>query len=223
VAEHTAADVDDLIDDNITRPAHVLEALRISGIRSYVSAGTFWEEMSATNPAPVNLYAATRCAAKTLLRYYADAHGWSAIHLRVSDLYGPDDLRGRLFSLLREAVRTGRTLAMSPGDQLVDLVYVADAAAAFADAAERCARAAFTGMEEYGVSTGQPCSLRDVVGTYSTVLAREVPISFGVRPYRDREVMAPHFIAPVPGWTPSFRLADGIRAMEKAPGGLLST
>jgi nucleoside-diphosphate-sugar epimerase len=33
VAEHTAADVDDLIDDNITRPAHVLEALRISGIR----------------------------------------------------------------------------------------------------------------------------------------------------------------------------------------------
>lgn len=44
---------------------------------------------------------------------------------------------------------------------------------------------------------------------------KSVPVTFGARPYRDREVMRPWTKGVrLPGWTPRVALEDGIRRME---------
>jgi nucleoside-diphosphate-sugar epimerase len=223
VAEHTPQDVDPLLNANVREPVVVMEAARLAGVKRFVMAGTFWEERSQDDPEPVDLYAATRSAAKILLRYYAKANNWVAVHLRVSDLYGPSDPRQKLFHLLRVAVLSGKPLRMSPGEQLIDLIHVDDAVEAFVAAAQRVVHRESPGFEEFGIFTDSLLSLRSVVELYQDTIHRAVPIEWGGRPYREREVMVPRVIAPIPGWRPRVPLADGLLDMERSPGGLLYT
>jgi nucleoside-diphosphate-sugar epimerase len=222
IADHTAGDIDPLIDANVRLPAVALDVIRACGVRSVVMAGTYWEEFSDDDPAPADLYAATRCAAKSIARFFADAYGLTVAWLRVSDIYGPGDERGKLFSHLRRAAVTGDTLVMSPGEQLVAPVHLGDATEAFRLATALVAERAWTGVREFGVQSRDALSLRDAVATYAQVIGRPVPVEFGGRPYRDREVMTPVFLPPVPAWSPAFDLRSGLEDMERAAGGLLA-
>ncbi len=219
--DHAELDIEPLISANVHLPITVMEAARKAGIRNFVTAGTFWEEWSEVDSSPANLYAATRSAAKQMLRYYASSGSWSAAHLRVSDLYGPGDKRLKLFHFLRDAVLSGVPLAMSPGQQLIDLVHVDDAAEAFIAASRRMVRSDTAGMNEYGVFANDPRTVREVVDVYSRVIGRPVPVDWGGRPYRAREVMIPRFIPVVPGWAVTYSLETGLLDMESGPGGLL--
>jgi nucleoside-diphosphate-sugar epimerase len=221
VAEHGPADVEPLVDANIRRAALVMEAARVAGVPRFVMAGSFWEARAEDDGEAVDLYAATRRAAKELFRYYATACAWRAAYLRVGDVYGPADPRQKLFSHLRRAAQTGLPLQMSPGRQLLDLVNVEDAVAAFRAAMTSTMEPGPSGLVEYGAFTGAPMALRDVVALYEQVVGRPVPVVWGARPYRAREVMIPRQIPGPPGWTAAIPLADGLRAMELQPGGLL--
>ena len=113
VASHVADDVDRLIASNITLGAHLLEAMAQSDVRRLVCAGTAWQHRDDAAYAPVNLYAATKQAFEDLCRYYVDAHGFAAWHLRLGDTVGADDPRPKLFGLLDKARRDGATLDLS--------------------------------------------------------------------------------------------------------------
>jgi nucleoside-diphosphate-sugar epimerase len=58
--------------------------------------------------------------------------------------------------------------------------------------------------------------LREVVATLEQVAGRSLPIAWGARPYRDREVMEPWTGLPVPGWQPEVTLEAGLRALLEA-------
>ena len=219
--DHAELDIEPLISANVHLPITVMEAARKAGIRNFVTAGTFWEEWSEVDPSPANLYAATRSAAKQMLRYYASSGDWSAAHLRVSDLYGPGDTRPKLFHFLRDAVLSGVPLAMSPGQQQIDLVHVDDAVEAFITASRLMVGSDTPGMREYGVFANDPRTVREVVDVYSRVIGRAVPVIWGGRAYRAREVMIPKFIPLVPGWAVTYSLEAGLLDMECGPGGLL--
>jgi nucleoside-diphosphate-sugar epimerase len=149
------------------------------------------------------------------LTFYLQTAGFSAVTLRLFDVYGPGDTRPKLFNLLRRASQSSTPLAMSPGAQLLDLVYVDDVVDAYVMAAQLI-EAATPGVHAiYGVSSGSPISLREVVDIYGEVIHTKIPIQWGLRPYRDREVMIPwRQSIPVPGWAPRVSLRDGIRRME---------
>ncbi len=221
VAEHQAEDVEPLVDANVRLPVMAMEAARAAGVRRFAAAGTFWEERSDDDSEAVDLYAATRRAAKEFLRYYAAAGDWSAAHVRVCDLYGPADPRHKLFFQLRQAVLTGVPLAMSPGDQLLELVHVVDCARGFFDVARSLMTDGSTGFTEYGLFSESAIRLQDVVAAYEAAVGRNVPVVWGGRPYRAREVMAPRRLPGPSGWAPRIALDEGLRGMERAPGGLL--
>jgi nucleoside-diphosphate-sugar epimerase len=220
VAEHRPDDVPGLIAANLTYPALLAEAAHAEGVTTFVSAGSFWEAWEPAAPGPVNLYAAYKRAFKEVLAYYAGAHGLRACHLRLPDVYGPGDPRPKVLKALRDAVRTGAPLAMSDGRQRLDLVHVADVTAAFEAALARTA-AALPGLAEHSVTHTERHTLRELVAVYGQVVRAKVPVSWGARPARRREVMDPVALPPVPGWTPRFTLAAGLRDVEMAPGGLL--
>jgi nucleoside-diphosphate-sugar epimerase len=212
VAEHGAADVVPLVESNVLAGAQVAEAMLRAGCRLMVNTGTSWQRDRAGAYDPVCLYAATKQAFEDVLTYYVNAEGFAAITLRLYDTYGPDDSRPKLVTALRRAVQSGASLSLSPGEQLLDLVHVDDVTAAFAAAGQRLLDHG-AGHERFDVSSGRPRTLRAVVEAFAAAAGRPLPVRWGERPYRRREVMTPPAGRPLPGWRAEISLEEGFERL----------
>lgn len=221
--QHKPDDVDRLIASNILFPTQLLEAMDAANVRCIVNVGTSWQSYAGDGYNPVNLYAATKQAFEDLLEYYVQARDFHAVTMRFFDTYGPGDTRPKLFTLLRRTACEGTTLKMSPGRQLLDLVYIDDVVDALVIALERVGNS--EKGELFGVFSGRRIELKQLVQLYGEIVGRPISVEWGGLPYRPREVMAPWSGArAIPGWKATRALEDGIVAMERDPavGGLLS-
>ena len=215
VPSHTPEQVEPIVASNVLFGTQLLEAMSGAGCTKLVNTGTVWQHHDGAEYEPVSLYAASKQAFEDMLAYYVSAREFRAVTLELFDTYGPNDPRPKLFSVLRRAAATGESLAMSPGEQLIDYVYIDDITAAFLGAAERLLTAAAPGVERFEVRTGHPRRLRDIVETYARVTGRRPNVEWGARPYRDREMMTPWTRgAELPGWRATVDLEQGIRMME---------
>ena len=239
LAEHRDTDVESLVAANVLLTTQVLEAMAATGVQVLVNTGTYWQFDPEGGYRPTNLYAATKQAAGAVVDYYVAAHRIRACTLHLFDVYGPEDPRRKLVPRLLGLAARGGRLAMSPGEQLLDLVHIDDVTRAYLHAAQRLAatgagpeagpRTGFTatppaapdpgqgpgqeqGQEHFAVSGGTPLSLRELVATVERVSGRRLDIDWGARPYREREVMVPWATGtPLPGWSPRIGLEDGLR------------
>jgi nucleoside-diphosphate-sugar epimerase len=214
VAEHAPWQVEPLVRSNLLLLAQLADAMAAEGVQRLVNTGTDWQHFERAAYRPVNLYAATKQAAEALLDYYVDAAGLRVITLKLSNTYGPDDPRGKLFSLLQHAAASGAPLEMSPGNQRVDMVYIEDVVEAFLLSARRLEQGRVRGHARYSVATREPMTLRELVARFKRIDGRPLDIRWGARPHRAREVMIPWRTGRrLPGWRPRVDLATGIRRL----------
>jgi nucleoside-diphosphate-sugar epimerase len=211
LSEHRPEDVAPFVTANLLLGTQLMEAMSGGGVTRLVNTGTSWQHYESRDYAPVNLYAATKEAFEAIIAYYVEARGARVITLKLFDTYGPDDPRPKLFHLLAKVAREQQPLDMSPGEQLIDLVHVDDVVTAFLLAADRLLQDAVAGHERYAVSSGAPLALRKLVAIYERVSGVTLPIRWGGRPYRQREVMRPWDRGTrLPGWAPRIGLEEGI-------------
>ena len=209
IAEHQPVDVLPLIQNNIGFGAQLLEAMAINKTTKIVNTGTTWQNHNNKN-FPTNLYAATKQAFESIIDFYVDAHKFSVTTLYLFDVYGPKDPRKKLIPLLCRAAKSGESLAMSPGGQMIDLVHVNDVVDAFILAASQIDKQSALHMK-YKVSSGQPATLFEIVNKFTRYTKKSVNIEWGKRPYRAREVMiASSSFDSVPGWRPKISLKSGL-------------
>jgi nucleoside-diphosphate-sugar epimerase len=212
LAQHTPADIEQLVKSNVLFATQLAEAMTRAGCFRLVNTGTSWEHYENGTYNPVNLYAASKQAFEIMLEYYLATTPLKAVTLKLFDTYGPDDPRPKLFTLLQKVAAEGEPLAMSPGEQLIDLVYIDDIVRAFVMAADRLLENRVGGHERYAVSSGNPLSLRELVEFYGRVIGRTLLIEWGARPYRTREVMVPWSTGELlPGWRPIVCLEEGMK------------
>jgi nucleoside-diphosphate-sugar epimerase len=211
VVPHTAAQIQPMIDAALSFPTRLVEAMVERGVRRLVNTGTSWQYYHSDVYRAVCLHAALKQAFDDILAFYCDEQDLKVVTLKLYDTYGPGDPRKKLFALLVRLLEASEPFAISPGEQLVDLVHVDDVVAAFLAAGERLLSGAVDGLESYAVSSGDPRSLRDIVSTFEGVVGKTLPIQWGARPYRPREVMVPWTGGlPIPGWRPLVGLEAGI-------------
>ena len=211
---HTPEDVARLIQSNVLFSAQLVEAMKENGIRHLVNTGTSWQHYENHEYSPVNLYAATKQAFEAILQFYIEAHGLKVVTLKLFDTYGPNDPRPKLFHWLQKIADDKSTLAMSPGEQLIDLVYIDDVIEAYMLAAERVQSESYSGHNEYAVSSGKPMKLKELVQKFSELTDREIHVEWGARPYRQREVMVTWDNGEtLPGWKPKVSLENGVAYM----------
>lgn len=210
--EHEPKDVLPLVESNVVFGTQLLDAMSRAQCGRLVNTGTAWQHYESRDYSPVNLYAATKQAFESILQYYVEARAVSAVTLKLHDTFGPNDPRKKLFTLLAETARRGAPLAMSAGEQQLELVHVDDVVDALLIAAARLEAGDVRGHECYTVASGAPRRLRDVVTCYEEITGERLPIQWGGRPYRTREVMVPWTAGPtLPGWSPTRSLEDWLR------------
>lgn len=215
-AEHEAKQINDLIQSNIQFSTHLLEAMTVNNVRMLVNTGTSWQHYQNQPYSPVCLYAATKQAFEAILKYYSEVNSVNVITLKLFDTYGPNDTRKKLFNLLDEYSRSGKVLAMSGGDQLIDLVYVDDVIDAYLCAANLLKKNNTNHEMSYCVTSGSPIKLKDIVQRYCQLLGKTININWGDLPYRRREVMIPWSSGTIlPGWTSKVSLDVGFSKMEQ--------
>jgi nucleoside-diphosphate-sugar epimerase len=218
LASHDASQVRSLVESNILLGAQLLEAMRLAHVANLVNTGTAWQNFHSEEYAPVNLYAATKQAFEDIAAYYHHASGLKIVTLRLFDSYGPGDTRRKLIKILLDLARSGQSLEMSPGDQIIDLVHVDDLCSAFLTAAISLMNAPSATSAVYALSGGHRVTVRGLIEIFEQILGRKLPVVFGARPHRDREVMVPWVGLELPGWTPRISLVDGIGQLVEHEG-----
>ncbi len=218
ITQHTSEDIAPLLQSNLIFSTQLLEAMVVNGVSRIINTGTFWQHYENREYSPTCLYAATKQAFESILQYYVEAKSLNAITLILFDSYGPSDSRPKLFSLLHEASKSDKVLAMSPGEQEIDLVHIFDLVEAFVMASTHLLEVDMVGHRHYKVSSGNLMKLKDVVSIYEMIVNIKLPIQWGGRPYRDREVMSPYLQGDsLPGWSPKISLVDGIKTLFTKP------
>jgi len=211
LASHKPKDVEGLIRSNVLFGTQLVEAVVALGVPYLINTGTSWQHFNNETYNPVCLYAATKQAFEDVLFYYTETTPLRVVTLELHDTYGPGDPRPRLVPLLCNVAQSGEKLAMSPGEQLIDLVYIDDVVDAFLVAA-REVEFQYDAKTSYAVSSGKPIRLRDLVRVCETVLGQSLNIVWGGRAYRPREMMRPWDRGiPLPNWSPKIDLLDGIK------------
>ena len=205
---HRVADIAPMIEANITLGIAVAEAAAAASAALLV-AGSYWEYGEAGADGPNSLYAATKRALDPLLAYYGDRHGVGWTKLVLHDVYGPDDWRRRLVTLLIEAAESSLPIELTEGLQEIEPLHVDDAAAAFVHAAEALLGGRAT-IPVVGIGGGERVTLRALAALIEAATGRKIDACWGGRPYPDGQIFRPAKLPLLPSWRPRHRLRDGI-------------
>jgi nucleoside-diphosphate-sugar epimerase len=215
LAQHTSTDIVPMMQSNITFPTQLLEAMIKHQVYCLVNTGTSWQHYENKDYSPVCLYAASKQAFEAILQFYWETTPLNAITLKLFETYGKNDPRKKLLSLLEKTAKQKEVLAMSPGEQLIDIVYIDDVIDAYLMAAERLLSGKVNDYEEYKVSTELPLKLKEFVEIYQEEIGVNLPIQWGGRPYRPREVMIPwNKGVLLPGWKAKIEIREGINKVQ---------
>lgn len=212
IAEHESLDVDNLIDSNIKFGVQLLEAMKESETKLLIDTGTSWQHYENQDYNPVDLYAATKQAFQDIIKYYTEAENIRCITLKLFDTYGENDKRPKLINLLNKFADEGVELNMSPGDQMLDLVYIDDVVEAFLVAIEELARNKKIKNEKFAVATGNETSLKKVIEIFENISNKKIKVNWGGKKYRKREVMNLwNNFNLLPNWKYTVTLEEGLK------------
>lgn len=213
-AEHVSDDIEKLIDTNLKFSTLVLEAAVQAGVNWFINTGTYWQHYNNATYSPVNLYAATKQAFMDIARYYWETNKINFCTLMLYDTYGPNDTRPKIFNLWNRISRTGETIDMSLGEQLIDISHVDDIVNAFAVLATHLQnnQAQVSNGDVFGVKANTRYTLKELAVIFEETTKSKLNINWGGRKYREREVMMPYdTIALVPGWVSKIAIKQGIK------------
>lgn len=219
ITNYTPEQIPVLIRSNIEFGTQVLEAMKYSTTRLFIGTGSYWQNYNSDTYNPVDLYAASKEAFEKILQYYVDAFGFRAITLRLFDVYGENDRRPKLWTLLRDIAGTDKSLDISAGEQLLDMVHVDDVARAYGCAYKYLIENPDVQNEIFGVCTGKMKRLKDIVELYQKILDKDMKLNWGARPYKQREVMRPFSgYVKLPNWQPQITIEMGLTKFNKRGG-----
>lgn len=222
LASHlTAADdraaLDLLLESNVIFLAHVLDALKESGLRLFVNTGSFSEYFLGDDMLnPAYLYSATKIAARPIIEYYSKARGFSHVNVIPYTVYGAPSRSRKVLDIIMGSLDSPMVVQMTPGTQRLDFIHIDDVVDCYAAIVNATGIEKFDGQDLH-LGTGQGTTLREVVSIFERISGRRANIHWGGLPYRDRDIM--YSVAPGSSlakglnWHAKVTLDEGIRRL----------
>jgi len=213
LAQHKSEDIKPLIDSNVFFGTVLMEALRGTQVKWFINTGTIWQNSIPDSKAysPVNLYAATKQAFISVAEYYSKVIPISFVTLKLCDTFGKNDPRKKIFNLFKQITLTGETLNMSPGEQIMDILYIDDVVSGFLSLVQQLQTNSIL-EKEYVLTSQKRYPLKELAAIFSEVTGKPMSIHWGAISYRPNEVMIPWEKGIVlPQWTPEVDIYNGIK------------
>jgi CDP-paratose synthetase len=216
LADHKPEDAVKLVDSNLRFSTYMLECAAQSKVKWFINTGTFWQNYKNAEYAPVNLYAASKQAFESIAQYYIETDQIKFCTLRLSDTFGPDDTRPKIFNLWNKIAKSGETLDMSPGNQLIDISFIDDIVHAYLLLMNQVSEKRIKNGSVFAVKARKRYTLKELAKVFEKTTGQKLKINWGKRQYRKREVMVPWENGKiVPGWKTEYSIEGGIKKVFK--------
>ena len=211
---HKPHEANTLIDSNVRFSTYILQCSAESNVKWFLNTGTFWQCYNSLTYSPVNLYSATKQAFENIAQYFIESESIMFCTLRLSDTYGPGDTRPKIFNFWNKISKTGESLDMSNGEQIIDISFIDDIVSAFILLSKILSQnnSIINNGDVYAVNADKRYTLKELSKIFEKVTGKQLKINWGKLDYRKREVMVPWKNGKsVPGWKPKINLEEGIK------------
>ena len=200
-----------IIEANLVLPLRLLEAASSSGAKVFVNTDTILDKR-------VSHYSLSKRQFADWLAVYSSK--LAGINVALEHFYGPGDDPTKFVSrIVADIVGGAERIALTPGEQQRDFVYIDDVADAFMLLIER-AEALGPGFHRYEVGSGRNISIKEFAGLAARLAGnRSTRLDFGAVAYRDNEVMESRVdigALQALGWRPRVSLEEGLKRMIEA-------
>jgi len=211
--------------NNIVPAVRMMEACRHHGVQGIVfasSGGTIYGDGDGQplredhDKAPLSAYGVVKLAIEQYLQFYHSQFGLKTFSLRISNAYGPGQLKGAVIGSVARFLRNiveGETIEIwGDGSIVRDYVYIDD----IVDAFTRCVLK----MDEmqagsYNIGCGVGHSLNQVIEMASEITCMEARVEYqAARKFDVRSIVLDSSkMTRESGWRPQVDLAEGIKRM----------
>ncbi len=204
VAEIAAANTD--------LPISILELAKSAGCKYFVNSDTFLPQ---TLPKDDKYYQYVQTKKEFLRRSkkILESSKIKFINARIYQMYGPNDNPDKFLPwIIKTLLSNQPSIALSPGKQARDFIYISDVVAAFAQVLKFAAD--FGDFEDFEIGTGKATDFKSVVESLKILTASESRLLWGERGYEPGEIMNSR--APVENnrqifWQARTDLKEGLR------------
>ncbi|PLY06388.1 MAG: hypothetical protein C0625_09625 [Arcobacter sp.] len=210
---HKENDISNLISSNIKFGTELLEACINSNVQWFINTGTFWQNYKNEKYNPINLYAATKEAFQDIAKYYTETSNLTFTTIKLNDTFGPSDTRNKIFNIWNKIAKSGESLSMSAGEQIIDISYIEDVINAYYILIKHLnsdERFEFKN-KVFAVKSEERMTLKELSKVFENATNTKLNINWDRRPYRNRECMFPWEDSKiVPNWKPKYTLKQAI-------------
>jgi len=214
--DHKLDDIEELIKSNILFGNQLVEGMIRNNIFKLINTGTYWQHYKNHEYNPTCLYAATKQAYQDIIKFYVESSNLNVINLKLFDNYGPNDNRNKLFNFINKSIENNNLINMSPGYQIIDIVYISDLIDAYLISINKLIGGELNGYNDFLLSTENRINLKNLVNKFLKITNQKADINWGGRKYRKREVMIPVVgDKKLTGWNPKISIDNGIKLMIK--------
>ena len=217
---------------NVASAITMLEALRAAGVKNFVfSSSAAVYGITGSSPVdedapkmPLNSYGESKLIFEQMLRWYAEAYGWSVFAFRYFSAAGATADHGErhepethLIPLVLEAAAGARESFSIYGEDyetpdgtcVRDFVHVLDIANAHILALRKMGE---PGMRCYNIGSGRSYSVREIVSEAERITGQKINAQVAIRRAGDPAILcaSPERIIEELGWTPEHSSLDEI-------------
>lgn len=182
-------EIGEIINTNITFGAQILYYMEKYNIKYFINTGTSWQHYNNENYNPVNFYAATKQSFEDIIDYYVKSTQLSAITLKLFDTYGVNDPRNKLLNLLLETAKSGSSLELSPGEQVLNFVSIEDIVDAYHKSTLIFKKSKKSFHYFFALIGEDSYSIKELCDLIIKISNSKCQYVFGAKPYRKKEIM----------------------------------
>lgn len=190
--------------------------LRTAGPNTLVlNSSTYIQNFEGKSGHTVDSYGASKELLSRFLEIESTQNRFRTLDLFFFTLYGVGDRSNHLVPLLIDAAVKRRQIQLSPGNQLMNLLFIDDAI----ENILRCFDGTFfSGYKKSYVWSNEYFSVRELVARIENAIGRNIDCSWGARDYVGHEMMEPWAIPmeQLPGFVAPTNLETGIKKIWKS-------
>ncbi len=211
ITNHSSDNIKSLIEGNILFGVQVLEAMKMTKLRSILNISTFHQFFNSEKYNPASLYGATKQSFLDIAQFYVNSEIIHLIDFLVFTTYGPSDRKASLINLLVKSFFQKLPITLFHLNQKMNLIYISDLIAALKIAAKDLLSNQNKTSTKISAFSDLDITVSDLVKTFEQVIGEPLEINSPV-PQQKREytkIAKPY--PKLPGWTPKISLIEGLK------------